>query len=289
MNINTHIPFGATLFSRGLYSSWCHVPHYNLLFDCGEGCATAIGNDISNITKIFIGHGHGDHTLGLFSLIGCRNTSRGTSKNPETRDHNKPLEIFYPYGSEGIADIIDFVTKRNAGWLRYDLKWTPLRIGDTVKIGHNTFIRAFEMLHQRNGLSLGYVIYEKRNRLKPEFRGRDIPALLKSGSVNRDHLNEFYDVNLFAYCLDAYEIPTGHEIHGCPHVVMDCTFINPKDRTNMTHFTLIEALLFCHNNSITNMYAAHVSPRYDGRVIETSFNSEVTKVHYLSNTNTNQI
>ena len=291
MNTSIHTPFGATLFSRGLYSSWCHVPRYNLLFDCGEGCATAIGNDISNITKIFLGHTHGDHTLGLFSFVGCRNTCQGTSKNPETRAHNKPLEIYYPEGSN-IYDIIDFLEKRNGHWLRYDLKWTSVRIGDKITVGHNTVVRAFQTLHQKNGLSLGYVIEENRKRLKPEFTGKNIPELLKSGLINKDFINEDYTRPLFGYCLDAYNIPMGHGLYDCNHVVMDCTFVNKADRTDMTHFTMDEAMIFCHNNNIKNMYAAHISPRYDGlrmKDLGPSFGSEITTVHIMDNTSTNQI
>lgn len=288
---NDNTLLGATIFSRGLYSSWCHLHRYNILFDCGEGCATALGNETSNITKIFLGHGHGDHTLGLPSFIGCRNSGRGMSKNPDTRDHNKPLEIFYPAGDNpSISDLRDFIMSRNINWLRYDLKWTPIKIGDEIEIAKNTFVCAFETKHQKHGLTLGYVVREYRSRLKPEYRDKDIRTLLASGTVNRDSINETYGANHFAYCLDAYDIPAGHGLVDCAHVIMDCTFLNKNDRTDPTHFTIDESLLFCHNNGIKNMYAAHISPRYDSYTYRAaSFKSDITAVHILDNTKVNFI
>jgi ribonuclease Z len=290
--VNTNKQFGATLFSRGLYSSWCHLPRYNLVFDCGEGCATALGNDLANVTKIFLGHGHGDHTLGLPSFVGCRNTCQGTSRNEATMFHNKPLEIFYPAGENfAISDLIEFIKFRCGDWLRYSLTWTALAPGDRVKVGHKTYVRAFETLHQKVGLTLGYVIEEERSRLKAEYRDQSIPALLKSGAVTSKDITEDYVANQFAYCLDAYKICDGHGLTNCPHAVMDCTFINPADRTDPTHFTFDEAYRFCHDNGIKNMYAAHISPRYDGygNNVGLPFPSQITVAHIMDNTKINYI
>jgi ribonuclease BN (tRNA processing enzyme) len=58
----------------------------------------------------------------------------------------------------------------------------------------------------------------------------------------------------------------------------------------MTHFTMDEALGFCHNTGIKNMYAAHISPRYDGcSKIAPSFSSDITAVYIMDNTCPNQI
>ena len=255
-----------SIFSKALYSSWCYVPQHKILFDCGEGAATAIGNSLANIERIFIGHNHGDHTLGLPSIVGCRNSGRGISRNKETQDHNKPLTIYYPKDNTHINALFDFVMGRNANYLRYKIIFVGIEDGFELDLGNKQYIRAFSMYHQKNASTLGYVIYENRNRLKPEFRGQDIPSLLKNG-LSKDAINESYRANLFAYCLDAYDIKDYSQLWDCKDVIMDCTFMNEKDRDDMTHFTLDEAYKICKDNGVKKMYAAHLPGRYDSNEV----------------------
>jgi len=258
VNNSPHI----SIFSKALYSSWCHYPTYNLLFDCGEGCATHIGNHLAGIDSIFLTHDHGDHTLGLPSVVGCRNAGRGMSRNKETMDNNKPLYVYYPEDNLLMNDLLKFVKARTDGWLRYDMKFVAICAGFEKKLGKNVYLRAFNMKHQKYKSTLGYVIYENRTRLKKEYQGQDIPTLIKQG-VDGKTLNETYRANLFAYCLDAYDIPDSKELVECKDVIMDCTFINADDRDDPTHFTLDEAYKFCQSIGIKNMIAAHLSGRYN--------------------------
>jgi ribonuclease Z len=251
-----------SIFSKALYSNWCHYPTYNLLFDCGEGCATHIGNHLAGIDSIFLTHDHGDHTLGIPSVVGCRNAGRGMSRNKDTMENNKPLYVYYPDDNFLMNDLIKFVQSRTDGWLRYDMKFIPISAGFEKQLGKNVFLRAFNMQHQKNKSTLGYVIYENRTRLKKEYQGKDIPTLIKHG-VDGKTLNENYRANLFAYCLDAYAIPDYNQLIECKDVIMDCTFINADDRDDPTHFTLDEAYKFCQCIGIKNIIAAHLSGRYN--------------------------
>jgi ribonuclease Z len=254
-------PINVSIFSKALYSSWCNHQTTNTLFDCGEGCATHIGNSLAGIERIFLSHDHGDHTLGLPSVIGCRNAGRGVSRNEDTYNNNKPLTVYYPYDNFLMESLIQFIDVRYKNWLRYKLEFVPIGDGGEVPIGNNQFVRAFEMLHQKKKTTLGYVIYEKRRRLKKEFVGQDIPALLKSG-IDKDSINETYRANLFGYCLDAFKID-GDQLKDCDNVIMDCTFIDERDRTDDTHYSLEEARRFCADLNVKNMYAAHLSGRYN--------------------------
>ena len=274
-----------SIFSKALYSSWCHLPSYNALFDCGEGCATSIGNRLAGIDHVFITHGHGDHVLGLPSLVGCRNSGRGISRNEETMEHNKPLTVYYPHDNGAMLDLIDFIRGRNQQWLRYKLEFVPIMAGFEVDLGNTVKVRAFNMQHQaRNKSTLGYVIHETRTRLKREFVGKDIRALLAAGA-SREELNETYRANLFAYCLDAYKIEEYRELTDCRDVIMDCTFINEKDRTDPTHFTLEEARRVCKDNGVKNMYAAHLSGRYDYNEVAKDY----PDVHFINPFRVNQL
>ena len=255
-----------SIFSKALYSNWCYARSYQTLFDCGEGCATSIGNYLAGIEHVFIGHDHGDHVLGLPALIGARNAGRGISRNEDTMDGNKPLTVYYPDDNYLMIDLIDFIKKRNGNWLRYDLQFVPIMPGYEVQLGKNAYVRAFKMSHQKNKNTLGYVIYENRTRLKAEYKGIDVPALFRAGLSREEFVAKYqeqYRANLFAYCLDAYRIDDYREIAGCNDVIMDCTFLNDKDRDDVTHFTLDEACRVCNGNGVKNMYAAHLSGRYN--------------------------
>ena len=268
-----------SVFSKALYSNWCHDKTRNLMFDCGEGAATSIGNFLAGIDKIFISHDHGDHTLGLPSIIGCRNAGRGMSRNVDTMDNNKPLTVYYPEDNYLMNDLISFCKARAGNWLRYDLKFVPISSGFELDLGNKQFLRAFDMKHQKNKSTLGYVIYENRTRLKKEYQGLDIPSFIRRG-ITSDKLNETYRANLFAYCLDAYQIGDTTELMDVKDIIMDCTFLDAKDRDDPTHFTLDEAYNFCQGIRAKNMYAAHLSGRYNyNKIVE---NNKYNGVNYIN-------
>lgn len=236
--------------SKGLYSSWCYHKPSRTLFDCGEGFATHQGNFIYGIERVMISHGHGDHVLGLPSLIGCRNSARG--------DREKPLTIYYPQGDRLVENVKNFIELRN-NKLSFKLTWIAIQPGYGVKINKLQEIVAFEMQHGR-GLTLGYKIVETRSKLRLEYVGKDIPMLLRSG-VNKDDLTVVYQATTFAYCLDAFNL-NRMEIEHADVVVMDCTFIKDNDRDDNTHMTLSESYALCVNAGVNHMVAAHFSPRY---------------------------
>ena len=70
----------------------------SILFDCGEGTQRQFrisGENPMRITKIFMSHWHGDHSLGIPGLL----TSYGMNKR------EKPLTIFGPKGIKKSIDL----------------------------------------------------------------------------------------------------------------------------------------------------------------------------------------
>ncbi len=240
-----------TAFSKGLYSNWFYHKPTRTLFDCGEGFATYFGNFSYGIERICLSHGHGDHILGLPSLIGCRNSGRG--------DKEKPLEIYYPVTNYGINDLISFVSKRNK-FLNYQVKWIPIQEDTEIPLNNKTFIKSFRMEHQRNALTLGYNICENRYRLKPEYVGKNIPELLKNG-MTHDDFSEIYVKKILSYCLDSYRFDPDN-IKDSELAIMDCTFLDGKDRDDSTHFSLLEAMETATDANVKAVICAHFSGRY---------------------------
>lgn len=243
--------FHIELFSRGLYSSFCyHVPS-RTLFDCGESASLHFGNFIYGIERIVFGHQHGDHVLGLASFIGIRNSGRG--------DTEKPLDIYYPKDNHSFQDLIVFINHRNRG-LKFNINWIPIDNEYKIKIDDNHYIESFRMAHQKNALTLGYRICEKRSRLKSQYRGQNIPELIKNG-IDKSTLNEDYIANTFAYTLDSYCVDP-NDIKDAELAIIDCSFINPKDRDDMTHHTSEEAIKLVQDANVKNAVFAHISARY---------------------------
>lgn len=243
--------------SKAMYSTWCyHIPT-RTLFDCGEGFATYQGNHIFGVERVCISHGHGDHILGLPSLVWSRNSARG--------DKAKPLTIYYPKGDVLVESIKRFIVDQYTarGGLNFELRWVPLSSGNSIVINSSGTLQitTFTIKHQRGVLSLGYKIVERRNRLKQEYLGKDIPVLIRSGKTTKEQLTEWYSAIIFAYALDAYMV-NGEDIKDAEYVVMDCTFIDHKDRKGDKHYTMQESYDLCDRYNVKYMIAAHFSGRY---------------------------
>lgn len=240
------------IFSKAMYSNWClHAPSRSL-FDCGEGCATYLENRIYVVENLFIGHGHGDHVLGIPSFIGCRNSARG--------DKNKPLNIYHPPG-EIFGDLKEFILKRSPN-LKYQINWIELHCHMAIELDPKHFILPFSMEHQKNGETFGFSYVEERMRLKKEYIGQNIPELLKGG-IKKEDISEKYTHNMFTYALDSFSFDHSH-IQDCDLAVMDCTFIDAaeRDKDFPVHFTLQESYELCKNARVKKMAISHISSRF---------------------------
>lgn len=242
---------GIELYSCAMYSSWCYHQPTRTLFDAGEGIALHLKARIFGIERIMLSHGHSDHINSLFSIIGLRAKTKG--------DTEKPLEIYYPADNYQFNMVRNYIT---ASWssLPYELKWIPIEPGFELRLDGAHSLRAFAMNHQR-ATTLGYKVVEKRLRLKPEFRGQDIPVLLKSGAVKKTELNDSYTANTFAYCLDHFNMNV-EDILDCNMAIMDCTFLQDGDRDDKSHAMIQESIDVCAAARVKHMIAAHISVRY---------------------------
>lgn len=249
------------LHSLGIYSSWCYHKPIRTLFDCGEGVSMSFKNEVYGIERIFISHGHADHIYGLPGLVGIRNSVRG--------DKLKPLDVYYPKNCWAMDDVIDFIEKRYGRNLSYRLNFIPIDENFKLKLSDVHSIEAFSMKHGEKTMTLGYRLINKRTRLKPEFQGKNIPDIIRSG-VPKNSLTEEYNAVEFAYCLDScgfdYE-----KIRNCDLAVMDSTFINPDDRDDLTHFTLDEVVKICNDMNVKSTICAHISPRYSLEDVRNAF------------------
>jgi ribonuclease Z len=189
-----------------------------------------------------------DHVGGLANFIACRNSARG--------DKEKPLNIYFP--EREVRNSIFAYLKDRFSNLSYSINLIPCKAGDSFDVGAKKRIHVIELVHGRTPCN-GYIVREKRSRLKAEFKGREseIKDLIKQGII----VNEPYIANLFSYTLDAYSF-NASEIANSDIWVADCTFLEEKDREDNTHTSLTQCLDIAHRQNIKMTMLAHISSRY---------------------------
>jgi len=251
-----------TGYTKAMYATWFYYKPGRLLFDAGEGVASAMGNFIFGIENVFISHGHHDHIGGLPGVIRARNSARG--------DKQKPLAICYPHDDSLIEPLREYIDKVS-GRLDYELTWNPIKPGAEVLLGDEPgkprsagrcFIRAFQTPHSRRSTSLGYSLVERRRRLRPEFEGRaesEIAGLVKQ--QGRDAVTEMYEHKLLVYSGDSMPLSVD-EVRDCEVLLHDSTFLTDDGRGTETHAAMDEVMRLAAAASVHQLLLIHISSRY---------------------------
>lgn len=236
------------IFSIGGYSSWAYYRPARLLFDCGEGCAMNLRNEVFGVEKIFISHSHGDHVNGLAGFISARASARG--------DKEKPLTIYLHGNNKYIDRLVSYLgdVSRN---LSYSLEFSPIDVGDKIKIDDRRHVEVFRLDHSRAFTTLGFRVMERRTRLKAGIDPTRVKELVLKGEA----VNESYDGNLFTYTLDSAAFDLS-KVANAAEWVADCNFLDGKDRDDPTHMTLEEVTSIAKTQNVKVTYLAHISSRY---------------------------
>ena len=251
------------IYSKALYATWIYYSPDRILFDAGEGASSILGNKTFAIRRVFLSHGHADHTAGLVGLINIRNNAMG--------DKEKTLAVYYPKGNYLITEMMAFLARTNRH-LSYPLEWIPLQAGDRVDLLAGQmprYVEAFPTVHVENEASLGYNIVEMRHRLKAELEGKtqeEIAQLArKEGS---EAVSETYHQRLFSYGGDSVAVKPTY-VEGTEILCHDTTFLDERDRKDYKHATLTEAIATARAANVKKeLICLHISSRYKTKIKE---------------------
>ncbi len=232
-----------------------------MLIDCGEGASTYLGNKSFAVKRVFITHGHADHIAGLWGLVNTRNNAMG--------DKEKELEIYYPKGGRSVEEFINFIIKVNSN-LKYNLKIKALAVGEEV-ILHRTgaaqrVIRPFKTHHTISEESFGYNIYEKRKRLKPEYRNLEQGEILNFiKKLGRDAVTVEYEHKILTVSGDALPISV-EDAFETDLLIHESTFLNENDRRGNNHSSIKEVLKLAKLAHAKTVILYHISTRYERNI-----------------------
>ena len=159
-------------------------------------------------------------------------------------DKEKPLRIHYPRGDSMIELLRQYVS-RIADNVKYELEWQPVEPGQELSLGpekERGLVCPFVVHHSMRTVNLGYRLFERRTRLRPELAGfaeADIARIAKE--KGREAVTEEYAQTLLAYCGDSSPVDP-NEVRGAEVLMHEGTFIDAADRAHEAHSTVAEAL-----------------------------------------------
>lgn len=239
-----------------------------LLFDPGEGTQRQFiyaNVAVTQVTKIFITHFHGDHCLGLAGIIQRLSLDRVTH----------PVEVYFPETGQVYFDRLV-----NASIYAKAFRPIPVPVplsGGLVKREKNLIIEAFPLVHAVD--TLGYRISEPGlKRFHPEklaalgLRGPIVGALQREGRVEHegrvitlDEVSWERRGAVFSFVMDTRLTDNCFEAaRDADLLVCESTFLKRDEKLahRYTHMTAEQAAMVAASAGARELLLTHFSQRY---------------------------
>jgi ribonuclease Z len=253
VKILTHKDLTIEGYSRAAVQTYWRIPEFKIGFDLGAQPWSFMGTP-----TWFVSHTHIDHVNALPVYVARR---RMMKMDPPT--------IYLPEtGIEPVRRILRQVSRLDRGRLPCTL--VPARPGEEIELSREMVITVSQTRHTVP--SLGFVVWERRRKLKPEYRdlsGEQIRDLRLGGT---DVTNEVR-IPRVAYLGDS--APEG--LDHCPAMfeaevlIMEVTFVAPSHRKHRIHkfghMHLDDIVERVDRFSNELIIASHFSTRYQPRQI----------------------
>lgn len=222
------------------------VPELDLCFDIGLCPRPVLSSNYVALT-----HGHMDHAAGIayyFSQRHFQGMGTGTC-------------VCHPALERPLQNVMN-------AWVEVESQRTPHYIlalppDAEIEVKNNLYLRAFETLHTVP--SNGYVVIERRNKLRPEFTDRTQEQLmqLKASGTEITHVLE---IPLICYTGDTmwgkhFDRP---DVLAARVLITECTFLEAghRDRANVgKHLHLDHIVRLLERSSADAIILTHLSRR----------------------------
>lgn len=242
----------------------------SLLFDCGEGTQRQLrvaGENLMKISKIFITHWHGDHTLGLPGLIDSMAFNQG----------KKELQI---YGPKGTKERIETLLKVYCSRPSFNLEVFDLDLDKIRKITEGEGYEVFAAKMTHGVPCIAYSFVEKPHiKIKVDYieqfglskhpivedlrRGKDI--IWKGKKLLSSDATYSLPGKKFTYVVDTSLNENIKELAKDADVLIcEGTFSNElKDKAgDKGHLTVKQAAKIAKDAKVKKLVLTHFSQRY---------------------------
>ncbi|MBI1335660.1 MAG: hypothetical protein GC164_01710 [Phycisphaera sp.] len=223
-----------------------HIPELDLCFDIGLCPRPALAANYCALT-----HGHMDHAAALTYYLSQRHfqgMGTGTVICPPALE--KPIRQLM------------------TAWIDIEAQRTPynliaLQPDSEIEIKRNFFLRAFATRHTVP--SLGYVVIERRSKLRPEYVGLTQPQLVQLKQAGKE-ITHTLEVPLICYTGDtAYgEHFERDDVKHARILITECTFTEAghKDRADVgKHMHIDDIVRVLKSSTAEAVVLTHLSRR----------------------------
>lgn len=204
-------------YSRAAVQTYWRVPEFSLGFDLGGQPWSFMGTE-----TWFVSHGHLDHIAALPVYVARRRMMK-----------MEPPTIYLPEAAiEPTRQILKHFTRLDRGRMPCNL--LPIVPGQEVEVSRELVVTASATTHTVP--SLGFVVWERRKKLKPEYAGLAGHQIRDLRLAGTDVTHEVR-LPLLAYLGDSS--PPG--LDACPAMfeakvlILEMTFVAPGHRKEKIH------------------------------------------------------
>ncbi len=248
--------------SSSAVATYLRVKELDLIFDLGRCPMSFIGTE-----HVFISHFHLDHYFGIPIYV----SQRCLNGMP-------PGNIYVPKaGEDQLREIIERISLLDCGKM-WDYHLTPVQAGDEISFRGNLVAHVLPLDHRVP--AVGYLVCEKRDKLKPEFfglPGTEIAQLRRTGV----EVTSRVELPLIAYLGDTRTVPVDAHLllNQCRVLICECTFLFPEHReraekTMHLHLDTLPALLEAFESE--HIVLTHFSRRYTPETITQRINAALS-------------
>lgn len=249
-----HGPWTIEGYSRAAVQSYWRVQELKLGFDLG-----AQPWDFMNTPTYFLSHTHLDHVAALAVYVARRRMMK-----------MEPPVIYAPAPSiESLQQMLKVFSRLDRGRLPCELN--AVEPGQEIELSRELMVTAVETKHTIP--SLGYIVWEKRKKLKPEYlelAGHEIRDLKNQGvEISRD-----VRLPLIGYTGDTAPggLDLNPDFYNVPVLITEMTFVAPGHRKEKIHKHGHMHLddFVARRDEFKNeiIIAAHFSTRYTDQQVE---------------------
>lgn len=204
-------------YSRGAVQTYWRIPELKLGFDLGGSPWTFMGTP-----TFFITHAHLDHLAALPAFVARRRMMK-----------MEPPTIYLP------AATVEHVDRMLKSWQKLDrgrmvCQLVPVSPGEEFELSREHVVTAFQTKHTVP--SVGYVVWERRKKLKTEYQGLS-GAEIRDIRLSGVDVSQEFRMPLVCYTGDTAPEGIDHApgLYQAKILITEATFCRPEHRKEKIH------------------------------------------------------